>query len=433
MVASQIQEPSHTTSTPVEPRTSTSSGSLAKAETNNAETPSGVPQDLLNTVLKQSGTLTTPTIKGYDFNEGIDYERLLGSYLRSGYQAQNFGKAVMEIERMLEWSLAMEETAVDEEPEFKEKSVRDKFRTKIFLGFTSNLVSSGLRETLRFLVQRQMVQVVCASAGGVEEDLIKCLAPTHMGEFTLDGRSLRAQGLNRIANLIVPNKNYCLFEDWIGPLIHKMHDIQEKDGIIWSPSQMIHFLGKEINNEESICYWAYKNNIPVFCPAITDGSLGDMIYFHSYNRAGFIIDIAKDIRLINDEARTARKTGCIIVGGGVIKHHIMNANLMRNGTDFCVYLSTAQEFDGCDSGANPDEAKSWGKIRVDANPVKIYGEATMIFPLLVAQTFAKRFYKMGEKQWMEDRENAVFNKSYTPSESEVEKNKLGAATPQLEL
>jgi len=51
-----------------------------------------------------------------------------------------------------------------------------------------------------------------------------------------------------------------------------------------------------------------------------------------------------------------------------------------------------QEFDGSDSGAKLDEAKSWGKIRMDAKPVKICADATLIFPLLVAQTFAKDFH-----------------------------------------
>lgn len=59
----------------------------------------------------------------------------------------------------------------------------------------------------------------------------------------------------------------------------------------------------------------------------------------------------------------ANNTGMIILGGGVIKHHICNANLMRNGADFAVYINTASEFDGSDAGARPDEAVSWGKIR----------------------------------------------------------------------
>lgn len=91
---------------------------------------------------------------------------------------------------------------------------------------------------------------------------------------------------------------------------------------------MIDRLGKEINHEESIYYWAHKNQIPVFCPALTDGSLGDMIYFHSFKNPGLIVDIAADIRKINTIAVRARKTGAIILGGGVVKHHINNANLM---------------------------------------------------------------------------------------------------------
>ncbi|MES1923638.1 hypothetical protein MHBO_005255 [Bonamia ostreae] len=80
----------------------------------------------------------------------------------------------------------------------------------------------------------------------------------------------------------------------------------------------------------------------------------------------------------------------IILGGGLVKHQICNANLMRNGADFSVYVNTGIEYDGSDSGASPDEAISWGKIRGDScKPVKVFGDATIIFPILVAMTFAK--------------------------------------------
>jgi deoxyhypusine synthase len=131
------------------------------------------------------------------------------------------------------------------------------------------------------------------------------------------------------------------------------------------------------------------NDIPVFCPALTDGSFGDMLYFHSYKRAGFVLDINQDIRAINDLAVRSHCTGQLILGGGVVKHHTCNANLMRNGADFSVYINTASEFDGSDCGASPDEAVSWGKIRITAQPVKVTADATLVFPLLVSQTFAK--------------------------------------------
>lgn len=76
---------------------------------------------------------------------------------------------------------------------------------------------------------------------------------------------------------------------------------------------------------------------------------------------------------MNGEAVHAspRKTGMIILGGGLPKHHICNANMMRNGADYAIYINTGQEFDGSDSGARPDEAVSWGKIRGSAMTVKV--------------------------------------------------------------
>ncbi|KAI8929677.1 Deoxyhypusine synthase-domain-containing protein [Entophlyctis helioformis] len=63
----------------------------------------------------------------------------------------------------------------------------------------------------------------------------------------------------------------------------------------------------------------------------------------------------------------------------------------RNGADYAVYINTGQEFDGSDAGARPDEAVSWGKIRMDAKSVKVYADASLVFPLVVAETFAKTF------------------------------------------
>ena len=64
----------------------------------------------------------------------------------------------------------------------------------LFLGFTSNLISSGVREQLKFLMKNKMIDVLVTTAGGVEEDFIKCLAPTYLGDFHLKGEKLRKQG-----------------------------------------------------------------------------------------------------------------------------------------------------------------------------------------------------------------------------------------------
>jgi len=361
---------------------------------------SDLPGVATTAVFVESETLPagTPKVSGYDFDQGpFDWNRFMDSYLTTGFQGTNLGLAIQEVNKMLQWTLNDE--PITEDDDITDPEERKKVKCRIFLGYTSNLISSGVREILRYLVRHNMVSCIVSTAGGIEEDLIKCLAPTYLGDFNLNGEDLRRRGLNRIGNLLVPNQNYCLFEDWIYPVLNQMLKEQVEENTIWTPSKMIHRFGREIDNPESVYYWAYKNDIPVFCPALTDGSIGDMIYFHSYkSETKLIVDIAGDIKRINDIAVYAKKTGVIILGGGVVKHHICNANLMRNGADYSVFINTGQEFDGSDSGARPDEAISWGKIRANAGAVKVYADATLVFPLLVAATFAKHVDAQKEEE-----------------------------------
>ena len=130
---------------------------------------------------------------------------------------------------MLAWRLSDEEAPPPpegivagsaEDSEIRDPAERAKVRTTIFLGCTSNLISAGTRESIRYLLQHKLVSCLVTTAGGVEEDLMKCLAPHYLGSqrgvegFALKGAELRQKGINRIGNLLVPNRNYCLFEDW---------------------------------------------------------------------------------------------------------------------------------------------------------------------------------------------------------------------------
>eukprot|EP00826_Nyctotherus_ovalis_P039687 TRINITY_DN3831_c0_g1_i7.p1 TRINITY_DN3831_c0_g1~~TRINITY_DN3831_c0_g1_i7.p1 ORF type:complete len:372 (+),score=105.61 TRINITY_DN3831_c0_g1_i7:264-1379(+) len=335
---------------------------------------------------------TKPTgevVKGYDFNQGVDYDKLFASYSSCGIQATNMARAIEEINKMIKWRLSDEPVAANEAEELKSEEKRKQVRCTIFLGYTSNMISCGIREIIRYLCQHKMVDCIVTTTGGIEEDIMKCMADTYIGDFKLSGAELRKQRLNRTGNMIVPNDNYNIFEDWAFNLFSEMYQEQKTKGTIFTPSMIIDRLGKEINNPESVYYWCHVNKIPVFCPALTDGDIGDVLYLFLEKYSDFIVNIAADRHKIDNIARFARRSGVIILGGGVIKHHICNANLIRDGTDYAVYINTGVEYDASDAGATPDEAVSWGKISLEAKPVKIYCEASLVFPLIVAQTFVK--------------------------------------------
>lgn len=335
---------------------------------------------------------SNPIIGGLDLNkeENQSLDRIISNYLTIGFSATALSRAQAEIERMLAWRLS--DDPYDEKKAYPEDPTQRKgIRAKIFLGYTSNLVSSGLREYIRFLAQHKLIDVFVTSAGGIEEDFIKCMGSTHLGDWHLSGAALREQSVNRIGNLLISNENYCMFEDWVLPIFDECLRMQN-EGYHWTPSRLIWKLGERINNPDSIYYWCWRNKIPVFCPALTDGSLGDMLFFYSYKNPGLIIDVVGDIRAMNTQTINSPKNAVIILGGGTVKHHILNANLFAgSGADFCVLCNTGQEYDGSDAGASPDEAVSWGKISPSAHPVKIYADATLVFPILVHSTFLKAY------------------------------------------
>ena len=151
-----------------------------------------------------------------------------------------------------------------------------------------------------------------------------------------------------------------------------------------TPSELIHELGKRMDSEDSVIYWAAKNNISIFCPGITDGAFGMQLYFFQQSHSDFKIDVVKDLKKIVELTVAAEKTGAIILGGGIAKHHTIIANLMRDGFDYAVYIISSSPYRGSLSSATTQEAKSWGKIRQGAKAVTIQGDAAILFPLMIA-------------------------------------------------
>jgi deoxyhypusine synthase len=315
-----------------------------------------------------------PKVKGYNFEQPFNFEEFLKSFGTTGFQATHLARAIDTINAMR------------------------KENATIYLGYTSNQVSSGNRELIKFLVKHKLVHCIVTTAGGIEEDIIKCLKPFAIGVFDVSGRSLYEKGINRTGNLFIPNDRYLYFEKFMNPFFDRIYKEQKEKNIIHCAADIIRELGKEIgedgqnlqNKEDSILYWAYKNNISIYCPALMDGSLGDLTYFMKQRQPNFKIDMTEDTKRIIDFTLQQEKTGAIILGSGVAKHVILNTNIFRDGLDFAVYVNTAQEFDGSDSGAKVEEAISWGKIKANAMHVKVHADATIVFPLLMAATFGHK-------------------------------------------
>jgi len=328
-------------------------------------------------------------------NENIEDVSNLDDFLENaanaGFQAGELGQARSVLRQIVATKLGGGKRAAAKE-EFA-----------VYLGFTANLVASGMRGYIARLVGSGLVDAVVTTPGAIEHDMIKCFKPYLRGDFELDDAALHKKGINRIGNILVPNDRYVLFEKLFGEITG---NAVKKYGNMISPSEFTHEAGgylaeklggsskvgkgkmnsggsggKHRDNSFLVC--AFENNIPVFCPGITDGAIGLQTYFYKQRNRGFGIDVTKDMKALADITLNADKTAAIVLGGGISKHHIIGVNIMRGGLDYAIYLTTAAEWDGSMSGAKTREAISWGKIKEKATHAYVYGDATINLPLLM--------------------------------------------------
>jgi deoxyhypusine synthase len=299
-----------------------------------------------------------PSVNDVEWTPDQSVSELVDQFGQTGLQATQLRRAAEAIERMY------------------------KADATIYLTYTSNMVSSGLRGFFAQLIELGFVDVICTTVGGIEEDIMKAMGERFdIGEFDPDDVDLFEQGVNRIGNITVDNESYENFEDTIRPLLKDLHEEKPR----WTPSEFIHAVGQRVNDEKSVLSQAEANDVPVFCPAITDGSLGFHLYLYQQKNDDFIIDVVKDFKHIVEASTHDDQKGVISLGGGVSKHHALLSCLLNGGLDYAVYMTTASTTSGSMSGATTDEAKSWGKIKDDSDAATVHGDVTITFPIVMTK------------------------------------------------
>ncbi|MCD6434388.1 MAG: deoxyhypusine synthase [Candidatus Diapherotrites archaeon] len=266
-----------------------------------------------------------------------------------------------------------------------------KENAKIFLTFPSNLTTSGLRGFFAQLVELGMVDIIVTTAGSIEEDIMKAIGEKFIiSRFDADDVALHERGNNRVGNILITNDSYARFEGFIIKLLKKI--CKEKGKSCFSTAELLHEIGKKLNDRNSILYQAAKHNVKIFCPAIADASLGFQLFMLRDYVKNFQIDVIKDFEEINFETSQEQRKGIIALGGGVSKHYAILSTVLSGGMDYAIYITTSRQYSGSLSGATTSEAKSWGKIKDDSDSVTVYGDATILFPIAMANAL-DRLYK----------------------------------------
>ena len=248
-----------------------------------------------------------------------------------------------------------------------------------FLSFVGAIISTGLRGIIKDMIKNKWFNTVITTCGALDHDIARHFSNYNEGSFTLDDVILAEKNIHRLGNVLVPMDSY-------GPLIEeKMQSFLEeeynKGTREMSTEDICKMIGDHLG-EDSFLYWASKNEIKVIVPGIMDGAVGSQIWMFTQKHTDFKLNITKDADTLSGLIFKAKKSGALMLGGGISKHHTLWWNQYRDGLDFAVYITTAQEFDGSLSGALVREAISWGKVTQNAKQTTIHAEITTVLPFL---------------------------------------------------
>jgi len=306
-------------------------------------------------------------VKDIDANI-TDISEMLNQFSQAGgFQAKNLGDA---------FSIMKE--AIEE---------KKKGKCKIFLSFPACIISTGTRGVIKELVKQKLVDVIVTASGTIDHDLARLFGNYYQGTFLTDDYKLAKKKIHRLGNVFIPQDDYGLI---LEKKLQPIFNVISKKYTNLSTSELVNEIGRclenEKNKEDSIVYWAYKNQIPIILPGPYDGAFGYQLWMFQQDH-NFNLDLFRDETFMSETiwqcSREKTKTAALVLGGGISKHHTIWWNQFKEGLDYAVYITTAIEEDGSLSGAKTREALTWDKIRPKGKHVTVMCDVTIALPMLV--------------------------------------------------
>ncbi len=299
----------------------------------------------------------------------------------------------------------------------------------ICLTIAGAMTPIGFGKIISKIIENGFIDWIVTTGANVYHDLHFAYdLPVRQGHFDVDDDILYSKQIVRIYDVYIKENGTLQAQDTI-----MQKDIQEiyqknKNIEIGSTADLSYFIGKAALEkskylEKSFMVSAFKSDVPVYIPALSDSSVG-------LNMLPLMLNEKISINVIQDIAESAAilwksdKSGGIELGGGVPKNFFQQTGpalyqilkIKEGGHDFIVQLTDARPDTGGLSGATLQEGKSWGKIKTShKGNVVVYGDSSVYFPILCAHLLTKckprdkkRIYK-NKNKWVEEMKQNFIN------------------------
>jgi len=246
------------------------------------------------------------------------------------------------------------------------------------LAIAGPIVPGGLRQLVTDLVSHGRIHALIMTGANVTHDLVEALGHRHeIGVEASDDRKLKKRGLHRIYDIYISQRAIEAVERFAYKSVSKIDEEKRRNIAPW---ELLREIGKQLRDPSSILRNASQRDVPVFCPGLHDSMFGTNLWtFGQLNTLQ--LNPMRDFSRIVEMTYESKKTGLIILGGGMPKHFSLLANSFRGGLEAAVQFTMDRPEPGGLSGAPLEEAISWGKIKPGSRTATVIGDAATLFPL----------------------------------------------------
>ncbi len=284
----------------------------------------------------------------------------------------------------------------------------------VVLAIAGSSSAAGCMQVYVDMVKNKMVDVIVATCATiVDMDFFEALGFRHyQGSPFVNDQDLCAAEVDRIYDTFIDEGELTKCDRTIQVVADSL-----QPGI-YSSREFIYEMGRYLKTnavkKDSLIQAAFENDVPIFCPAFSDGSAGYGLVWHQSARpkAHVSIDSVKDFRELTQLKMNSKETGIFIIGGGTPKNFIQDTVACAKGLGkevpmhkYAIQVTVADVRDGACSSSTLKEASSWGKVNTD-NEQMVFGEATTIIPLMISSAYHSNVWKTRE----EKRFTKMFNK-----------------------
>ncbi|WP_309493453.1 deoxyhypusine synthase family protein [Candidatus Hecatella orcuttiae] len=272
----------------------------------------------------------------------------------------------------------------------------------IFFGFSGAMVPAGMKQIVIEMIKRDMVDVIVSTGANMVHDFVEAYGGRHFkGTCQTDDSKLYSEKIDRIYDVFIPDQYFvdCFDKPMLG-ICQEIYGemMKNKNSPRLSISEFFKKVGMLMKPcEDSIIYAAYKADKPIYVPALNDSCFG-LLWDRKYPSVKEVpkiqLDVMGDMENFFEMFRASKKTGALVLGGGVPKNFIFQAAFTTGKKlDYAIQITMDRPEPGGLSGATLEEAVSWGKVKSKASYVQVIGDTTICFPIMVAAVMERIFEK----------------------------------------